>query len=68
MNAALAEDLDQQLRGAVGDPVRLGEPWRAVNHDEHAGHLRDVIEVADRRLEDAEQFDGDVAGGRPRSA
>ena len=27
-----------------------------------------MIEVADRGLEDAEQFDGDAAGGRPRSA
>src|SRR5947209_2706249 len=68
VKAALAEDLDQQLRGAVGDPVRFVEPRRAVDHDEHAGHLRYAIEVADRGLEDAKQLDGDVAGGRSRSA
>jgi hypothetical protein len=68
VKAALPEDLDQQLRGAVGDPVRFVEPRRAVDHDEHAGNLRYVIEVTDRGLEDAKQFDGNVAGGRPRSS
>ena len=68
VKAALAENLEQQFRRPVGDPVRLVEPRRAVDHNEHAGHLRYVIEVADRSLEDAKQFDGDVAGGRFRSA
>ena len=34
VKAALAEDLDQQLRGAVGNPVRFVKPRGAVDHDD----------------------------------
>src|SRR5712691_13315990 len=62
VGSAVAEDLDQQLRGPVGDQMLLGEGRRAVDQHHELDDPRDSVEVADGGVQGAHELDGD----RPR--
>jgi len=63
VRAGVAEELDQQFGSAVGDEVLLGETWGAVYEDHEFDDSGDVVEVADRGVQGAEQVDGGGARG-----
>ena len=74
MRPPIPEDLDEQLRGAVGDQVVLGERRRAVDERHQLHDPRDPVEVSDRGVQRAHQLDRDrpgrrlpLGGGQPRA-
>src|SRR5678815_2294309 len=61
VRALLGEDLAEELGAAVGHQVVLGEVGRAVDEARDAHDALDLVEVADRGVERAEQVDRDRA-------
>jgi hypothetical protein len=61
MRATLGEDLAEQLGAAIRYQVMLGELRRAVDEARDADDALDLVEVADRCVQGAEQVDRDRA-------
>src|SRR5437868_3041840 len=62
MPAAIAEDLYQQVRGAVDDLVRLAEIGCRIDEAGELDDPRQAIEIADRGLQDGDEVDRRDAG------
>ena len=63
VGALVAEYLTNQLAGAVGHQMLLGESGRGVDQAHQLDDARDFLQVAHRRLQGAQQVDGNGAGG-----
>src|SRR6185437_3524355 len=59
----VAEDVDEQLRGAVDDQVLLGEVKIAVDEAGQFQEALDPVERAEFLLEQAQQIDRALGGG-----
>jgi hypothetical protein len=63
VRSRVSEDGAEELRGAVGDEVLLGERGRAVHQHQQLHDAADAIQVARRGFERAEEVDRDRARG-----
>src|SRR5207245_7060702 len=59
MRALFGEHLAQQIRASVGDEVLFGEIGGAVDEAHHLHDALDLVQVADGRVQRAQQVDGD---------
>ena len=60
--AAFAENIGQEIRGAVHHEMRIGEIRDGVDEADHLYEAHDALEIAERRL----QLREDVDGAEPR--
>lgn len=61
MGSALAKNLEQQFRSAIGYHVRFGKIWRAVHKNNQLHDAPYIVQVADGSLESREQLYGNIA-------